>query len=368
MTPARVSMRDQLVLFGPGAVATVADELRERGWRSVALFISRSSHVPDALASVKPMATFAGVNPHSPIVETEAIAAELAEAELDALLVVGGGKVVDTAKAVAVLLAEGGRLEDHCTSFTPPDHYVAPKLTAPKLPIAAVATTLAGAEMTPGGGGRNSAGIKRTFWDPAVVARVAAFDPDVIAATPRDVLLSTGMNSLAHCIEGLYSRTANPVSTALADAAAPLLASGLQAVAADRAGGDDYARLGEAAAMAGMVIANARVGIAHAICHVVGARFNVPHGVANSVILPAALRFNLPATRAQQEHFTKLIGASAEQLRDDLGTPRRLRDLGVPEDALPEIAADLMQERGLYFNPRPVRDASEVEAILRDAW
>ena len=330
--------------------------------------MSASARLPDALAALDPVATFSSIKPQSPIVDTEEIAAELAEAELDAILVVGGGKVVDTAKAVALLLAEGGRLEEHCTTFTPPDHYVAPKLVAQKLPLVAVPTTLAGAEMTPGGGGRNPGGVKRTFWDPALVARVAAFDPQVIAATPSEVLLSTGMNALAHCVEGLYSRTANPFSTALADAAAPLLASGLRAVADRRADEEDYARLGEAAAMAGMVIANARVGIGHAICHVVGARFDVPHGIANSIVLPAALRFNLPATREQQRHFSELIGGPVEQLRDELGLPSRLRDVGVPEAALPGIAAHLMQERGLYFNPRPVRDAAEVQTILREAW
>lgn len=368
MTATRVSLRDQLVLFGPDATSGVARELCDRGWQSIAVLMSSSARLPDALAGLDPVATFSGIKPHSPIIDTEEIAAQLADAELDALLVIGGGKVIDAAKAVALLLAEGGRLEDHCTTFTPPDHYLAPTLVAPKLPLVAVATTLAGAEMTPGGGGRNSAGIKRTFWDPALVARVAAFDPHVIASTPRDVVLSTGMNALAHCVEGLYSRTANPFSTALADAAAPLLASGLRAVSDGRADEEDYVRLGEAAAMAGMVIANARVGIGHAICHVVGARFGVPHGIANSIVLPGALRFNLPATGAQQQRFSELIGGPVELLRDELGLPARLRDVGVPEEALSDIAEHLMQERGLYFNPRRVRDAAEVETILRDVW
>jgi alcohol dehydrogenase class IV len=222
--------------------------------------------------------------------------------------------------------------------------------------------------VTPGGGARNAAGVKRAFWDPQLAARIVVHDPCVLAATPPMVLLTTGVNALAHCVEGIYSRMANPLSTALAIGAAPLLARGLRAVAAGHPNESDLAALGEGASLAGMVLANARVGIAHAICHVLGARFGVPHGVANSIMLPPSLAFNLPATRAEQKIFADALGCDVEELRNEIGVPSRLRDVGVQRSVLPEAARDVMYERGLHFNPRRVSGPEEVHEILLAAW
>jgi alcohol dehydrogenase len=391
----RVALAEQVLLFGPGAAGRLGDELRARRWRVVALFASPSAVASGqldrlragALAGCEVVAVHDRVRAHAPAADSEAIAAELRGRRLDALVALGGGKVIDTAKAVAVLLAEGGRLEDHCSVFIPPDRYLPRELPAPKLPMVAVPTTLAGAEMTPGGGATNDRGVKRAFWDPKLVARVTAYDPEVLGATPAGVLLTTGMNALAHCAEGLYSRTANPVSAALALEATRWLAGALPAVRPDppAAGGEAAGgalpvevatALGAAAALAGMVIANARVGLHHAICHVLGARYGVPHGVANAIMLPPVLRFNLAATRDAQRRFAQALGAEAAEdppevvrrFRDRLGVPARLRDAGLQRRDLDLVAADLMQERGLYFNPRRVEGPSQVRQVLEWAW
>jgi alcohol dehydrogenase len=404
----RVALGEQVLLFGSGAAGErLGAELRARGWRAVAVLVSPSAAASGqldrlragALASCELVALHDRVRPHAPVADSQAIAAGLAGRRLDALVALGGGKVVDTAKGVAVLLAEGGRLEDHCSVFTPPDRYLPRELPAPKLPLIAVPTTLAGAEMTPGGGATDDRGVKRTFWDPKLVARLVAYDPEVLGATPADVLATTGMNALAHCAEGLYSRIANPISTALALEATRALAAALPAAvlpapagpvaapaaceepgpfsAGAAAPAGTLAALGEAAAMAGMVIANARVGLHHAICHVLGGRFGVPHGVANAIMLPPVLRFNLEATLGAQRRFAEaLAGAEAAEdppeavrrFRDRLGVPARLRDAGLDRRDLDRVAADLMQERGLYFNPRRIEEPSQVREVLEWAW
>jgi alcohol dehydrogenase len=392
----RVVLAEQVLLFGPGAAGErLGAELRARRWRAVALFASPSAAASGqldrlragALAGCEVIAVHGRVRAHAPAADSEAIAAGLRGRRLDALVALGGGKVVDTAKGVAVLLAEGGRLEDHCSLFTPPDRYLPRELPAPKLPVVAVPTTLAGAEMTPGGGATNDRGVKRTFWDPKLVGRVSAYDPEVLGATPAGVLATTGMNALAHCAEGLYSRTANPVSTALALEATKGLADALPAIRAEASPGaaaaagtrlpaEVGAALGEAAALAGMVIANARVGLHHAICHVLGARYGVPHGVANAIMLPPVLRFNLEATRDAQRRFAEALGVEAAEdppevvrrFRDALDVPARLHDAGLHRRDLDRVAADLMQERGLYFNPRRVDGPSQVREVLEWAW
>jgi alcohol dehydrogenase class IV len=368
VSASRAAFTDQTLLFGAGAAGPrLAAELETRGWRRAAVFRSPSAAVQPP-PGVEVVAIFDRIRDQSPIMDTEAIAAELAGKGLDLLLVLGGGKVGDTAKGVAVLLAEGGRFVDHTYTFTPPDDYRAPELARPKLPLVAVATTLAGAELSGGAGGTTAEGVKRAVWDPRLRARVAAYDPAVLALVPRDVLVSTGMNALHHCSEGLYSKTRNPVSDALAIEATRRLGRGLRRVAAGAAEEGDYEALGEGAALAGLVIANARVAIGHAACHVLGARYGIPHGVGNSIMLPASARFNRSVAEREVARFTEALGAEPAAFQAEIGAPARLRDHGVTREDLPRIAEELMGERGLYFNPRRVTSPSEVMELLEYAW
>ncbi len=311
----RVVQSDQTFLFGPGcAREPLGEEIAQRRWRRVALLASNSavqSGARDdlmrlALAGVEAVVVNEPIAGHAPIADSERIARHLAGGTLDAIVALGGGSVSDTAKAVSILLAEGGRLEEHCSEFRPPDTFVNRVLSCPKIPVVAVATTLSGAEVTPGGGATTASGVKRTFWDPQVACRIIAYDTELIGKVPSDILVSTSMNALAHCAEGLYSRTSNPISTAQALHAVRLLSRGLRSVAiepdaggADTGGSplpDPMSELAAGAALSGLVISNARVGLHHAICHVLGARLALPHGVANSVMLPHVLRFNEPET------------------------------------------------------------------------
>lgn len=380
-----VQHNDQLLLFGPHAASgRLREVLRERGWRRLVVFASGTAAVTgeldrflaDALDGCTVTDVFTA-HMHAPTTSSEDIAAQLVDSTLDALLAFGGGSASDTAKAVAVLLAEGGRLEDHCSTFEPPDRLVSPTLREPKVPIIAVPTTLAGAEVTPGGGTTTAGGVKRTFWDPQVAARIACYDPVVMEAVPPATVLSTGMNAIAHCVEGLYSRTANPISAALAAAALRELGSGLRRL---RSGADVHSALsacGSGAAMAGLVISNARVGLHHAICHVLGAAHGIPHGDANAVMLPSVLRFNYPATIQAQRIAAKSLARPGsgctdlpsliEALRLELGVPTRLRDLGLDPSDLAAVVAGTMQDRGLSFNPRSATE-QDVLTILEAAW
>jgi len=390
----RVVQSDQTFLFGPGcAREPLGEEIAQRKWRRVALLASNSavkSGARDdlmrlALAGVETVVVDEPIAGHAPIADSERIAQHLAGGTLDAIVALGGGSVSDTAKAVSILLAEGGRLEDHCSEFRPPDTFVNRVLSRPKTPVVAVATTLSGAEVTPGGGATTASGVKRTFWDLQVACRIIAYDTELIGKVPSDILVSTSMNALAHCAEGLYSRTSNPISTAQALHAARLLSRGLRAVAVEPGAGgadaggspvpDPISELAAGAALSGLVISNARVGLHHAICHVLGARLALPHGVANSVMLPHVLRFNEPETASAQRDLSEAMerpglpaGDVVAELQHTVRAPRRLRDFGVREDQLDGVAAGTMQDRGLFFNPRRVSGPEEISGILREAW
>jgi alcohol dehydrogenase len=112
-----------------------------------------------------------------------------------------------------------------------------------------------------------------------------------------------------------------------------------------------------AAHLSGLVLLNARTCLHHAICHALGAVTGVPHGSANAVILPHALAFN-------DSPYVQRV----RELQAAIGVPRRLSELGVSKDRLPEVARTVMGERGVYFNPRPVPGSEAVQSLLEEAW
>jgi alcohol dehydrogenase class IV len=378
----------------PGAISTLAQEAAALGVRRLMLVCgtrsARSLAAQRAREALGPLLVdeWAGIPAHSSTNDVARMASRARERGIDGFVTVGGGSASDSAKAAAILLAEGGDLVDHANVFTPPDHYEQKILRAPKLPILAVPTTLSAAEMTPGLGVRDEAGHKHVFWDQGVVPRVIILDPCAIADVPTPVLTTTGMNALAHCIEGMYSKVRNPVSEALAlqgmrhlRKALPALARAAQGDASGRQAALEHALTG--AALSGLVISNARVGIHHGICHGLGALGGLSHGVANSVLLPHAMRFNLEAATDQLALAAPPLGIDTSgmspadaarasigavlTLQSEAGVPTRLRDTGLDRGLLRRLAGAAMSDRGLYFNPRLATE-SEVLALLESAW
>jgi alcohol dehydrogenase len=313
------------------------------------------------------------VPPHSSVELVESLAARAREHGVEAIVAVGGGSSSDTAKAIALLMAEGGRLADHATRFTPPAQLHIPVLAKNKVPIVTIPCTASGAEVTPSLGIRDAEGRKLLFTDPQLASRVVLLDATANVDVPAHLMLSTGMNGVAHCLEGLYSKERSPLAELLAVDALQRFAQALPAVQAAPADVAARGQLLYAAHLSGLVLVNARTCLHHATCHAIGSVTGVPHGEANAVLLPHALRFNLPAARPQLERAAAAVGcddviAWVDALAGRLGVPRRLRDIGVPRDALERIATKTMGERGLYFNPRPVRDAGEILGLLEQAF
>jgi alcohol dehydrogenase len=136
--------------------------------------------------------------------------------------------------------------------------------------------------------------------------------------------------------------------------------------------------------LAGMALAHVKMGLHHGLCHVLGGTTGVQHGVANAIILPHALRFNVHATAPQLAEAAGVMGltdadrddfAAAEAIIDaveglirGMNLPARLRDTGVKEADLPMLARLALESRAVQDNPRPVTDISEIESILRAAW
>jgi alcohol dehydrogenase class IV len=195
---------------------------------------------------------------------------------------------------------------------------------------------------------------------------------------------STGINALAHCVEAVYSITRNPLSTTAALSGARYIAHALPRCYAH---GDDLSARTEmllGSYLAGTALSNVAMGLHHGICHVLGGSAGVPHGIANGIMLPHVMRFNLAATArelaeigdalaiARKDHDAAAMAEQAAQrvyaLVGEMRLPQHLREIGVKETDLPNLAQIAMSSRTIKNNPKRITDAAQIENVLRAAW
>ena len=275
----------------------------------------------------------------------------------------GGGSSMDVAKLVALLLPGHQRLDEV---------YGVGLAVGPRLPLILVPTTAGtGSEVTPISIVTTGEGEKKGVVSPVIIPDWAVLDAELTLGLPAHVTAATGVDAMVHAIEAYTSkRLKNPVSDCLAREALRLLAGNIHE--ACRNGGNVQARedmlLG--AMLAGMSFANAPVAAVHALAYPVGARFHVPHGLSNSLVLPAVLRFNAPAAEGLYAELAPIVvpgarGTAAElcaalvrylgELPVELGLKTRLSQVGIERADLEALATDAMkQTRLLMNNPREV--------------
>ena len=369
------------VRFARGAANGLADELAALGCTCPVVLMQQRmadsaawSQLRSTLAHVHPH-VYTSVPTHGSVEWIETVVRDLHGSGCDSIVALGGGSVSDSAKALAMLFAEGGRLADHATRFTPPATADIPVRTQLKLPIVALPTTASGAEITPSFGIR-SGSHKLLFWNRNLAATTVIIDPELSRDIPLQRMHATAMNGLAHCFEGMYSRNRSQMADAIALQAIELFAQALTGHA--ESVDDERAVLMAAGHLSGVVLSMAKTCLHHAICHVIGARHQVGHGEVNSVVLAHALRFNNPASHDLLTPALQILNRVSDtthrnvsdwlvQASQQRGLPMRLSELGLTGADLPAIAEQTMHERGLAVNPRPVTHADEVLAILRQA-
>ena len=284
---------------------------------------------------------FHGVKPHAEIDSVREATERAAKA--DGLIALGGGSAIDTGKAVGA---------------------------ATGIATVAVPTTYSGAEWTDYFGMRDpERGVKSGGSGPPPVAIV--YEPKLTLGLPRGESGGTALNALAHCAEALYVSGRNAEGDEQALAGAPLVAGSLPQVFEDGDDLDARTALLRGAMHAGAALAAAGLGLGHAMAQALGGRYGIPHGAANALCLPPALRFNRPVVATEIARFGDAVGADdpaalAEELARLAGF-ERLRDLGVPEDGLDEVAEAAAVRGGAKANPRPATPA-EIAELLRSVW
>jgi alcohol dehydrogenase class IV len=372
------------VIFAPGALAHLGEEVERFGWRRLLVCTNRSVRDGGHLAALERalgdrlVNVFDSVLPHVQDVQVDAVLELALQKEVDATIGMGGGSPIGMAKAVA------SRLDEQRTGQP---RRAIPPTAQPVTPVLAIPTTYSGSEMTPIYGitySRETPPRKVTTNDPHSAPRLVIYDPGLTLDLPPEMTASSGINALAHCIEALYSIRRDPLSSAVAVSGVRHIHAAL--LRCYRDGEDVEARtemlLGSH--LAGLSLASVAMGLHHGLCHVLGGSAGVPHGIANSIILPHAMRFNAPATAFHLLAAAEALGvpvneldpvraveAAAQKVFDLVGQmelPQRLRDVGVEGADLPRIAEMGFRNHAVQNNPRPVTAPSQLEELLREAW
>lgn len=376
----------QEIIFGVGALDRLGEAVTPYGWERLMLCASpslRKSGVVDRIAALlgrRLVVTFAEVSPHVQASQLEAAVNTADAHQIDAVIGLGGGSPLGMAKAVSLTL-EARRAGVNLARANYPTEQ-------PLIPGIAIPTTYAGSEMTPTYGITRAmddgSTHKITIRDNKVTPKLVIYDPALTLDLPPVVTASTGINALAHCIEAIYSIRRNPLSTAAARSGIGYMIGALPRCFQD--GADLLARTDMlvGANLGGQCLATVTMGVHHGTCHVLGGTAGVPHGVANSIILPHAIRFNLDTVAPLLAQVGEAMGIShagktdvevgeavAGRVYDLVGQmalPQRLRDVDVPESLLPRLAEHMLISTAVKDNPKPVTTTDEAMSLLRAAW
>ncbi|ARS90571.1 iron-containing alcohol dehydrogenase family protein [Natrarchaeobaculum aegyptiacum] len=298
--------------------------------------------------------------------------------DADGIVAVGGGSSIDTAKAAAAMTTTDGSILEYAGLGQLPND------TPPLVILPTTSGT--GSEATTWSVIRDEAeGVKRSIGDQALLPDAAIVDPELTESVPVPIAAATGMDALTHAIEAYVSVHRQSQTSALALDSIEKIGAFLPR-AVGRRGTDREAltAMAKASNQAGMAFNGAGLGAVHALSHQVGAQFHVPHGLANAVLLPYVMEYNLPVVPEELVDVAEALGEAVDsteparregyravravrRLCDDVDIPRTLEDVDADPDAIEGLAAQAMRDGSLIGNPRDT-DVGDLETILERAF
>ena len=377
----------RLLLVAGGAVKQIAEVLGKFGLSRPLVvtdpFMVSSGHVRhclDALAAAGlSVSVFSDTVPDPTDTVVEAGVALLNKGTYDCLIGFGGGSPIDTAKAMAILAAGGGKMRD----------YKAPVAAdTGKLPVIAIPTTAGtGSECT-----RFTVITDTERDEKMLIAGLGALplasivDYELTFSVPARTTADTGVDSLTHALEAYVSKRANPVSDALALSAMTLIATHIRTAYTEPRNAIAREGMMLGATEAGLAFSNSSVALVHGMSRPIGAHFHVPHGLSNAMLLPAITRFSVPGAEARYAEASRRIGFAAATDADAVAAAKLVtglealnRELSVPTPAEFGIKEadwngkmDLMADQALASgspnnNPR-VPTKQEILGLYREVW
>lgn len=308
-----------------------------------------------------PFAVFAEVEPDPSDTTVEKAIAACKSFGADGLLAIGGGSTVDVAKAVGIVITNGGRIRDYEGIEV---------FSKPPLPLIAIPTTagtgseVSGSCVITDTERHLKMSIRHATLNPS---KLAILDPIALKTLPADVAAHAGMDAFVHAFESYISRQATPFTDALNLQALELIAASIRTFVADRTNLEAGLNMLVGSTLAGMAFGLTGLGNVHCMARFVGAYFHVSHGLSNALCLPTVAKFNRPAAISKYARVAIILGgnisSSEEQnseiaveriarLCTDLNLPRRLRDVGANAEAFPEMAALCVEAGYDRWNPR----------------
>jgi len=347
------------IVFGEGALTHLGQLAEELGGKRI-LFVTDPGIVSAGLAdrAIAPLKSasldifmFDGVceNPTTQHIETGVDFAQ-EPGNIDLIVALGGGSVMDCAKGINFILTNGGQMEDY--------HGMG-KATKPMLPSIGIPTTAGTGSEAQSYAliSHAETHVKMACGDLKARFRTVILDPSLIESVPQNVIAATGIDAIAHAIESYVSTKRNPVSQMFAQKAWQLLSAGFECVLRDPSSSEARSQMLLGAHFAGAAIENAMLGAAHACANPLTAHYGITHGIAVGLMLPAVIQFNGQTGNALYGELGLPVEALVEQIiafKKCAKLPAQLRDLKVKQDSLSVLAKDATEQWTGTFNPRPV--------------
>jgi alcohol dehydrogenase class IV len=334
------------VVFGFGVLDRVPGEVAALGCRR-ALVLSTPQQAEAARAlgeRLGPLSAgvFSQAAMHTPVEVTERALQVVQGSGADCTVALGGGSTTGLGKAIALRT---------------------------DLPQIVIPTTYAGSEATPILGETRD-GLKTTQKSPKILPEVIVYDVDLTLTLPPALSAASGMNAIAHAVEGLYTQDANPITSLMAEEGVRALGAALPQIVRNPSDRDARSDALYGAWLCGVVLGSVGMALHHKLCHTLGGTFDLPHAETHTVVLPHAAAYNAPAAREAMARVARALGVADAprglyDLAESLSAPLSLKDIGMPQGGL-DRAADLAVADP-YWNPRPVERAA-IRALLDDAY
>lgn len=382
-------MRESLVFrlpqeihFGPGEGKRVGEHLRRFGKRPLVVvgkrFAQESGILDEVLQSLSSASceavVFSGVPPEPTLEVVDEGVKVARESRCDSVVALGGGSVLDCGKAIAGVVPNG-------ESVVP--YFEGAPLLHPALPWIAMPTTAGtGSEMTNNAVLTDaSRKLKKSVRSPFLVARVALIDPTYTYSLSPYRTATSGVDALVQAIEAYTSPHANVITDVLALEAIRLLWEYLPQAVRDGKNPFFRKQVAKGSMLSAMAFANASSGPCHGLAHMVGPEFDIPHGEACGILLPPVIRFNAQVLEERYQSIARCVGlekGEGESWGEALalaflrfvagvGLRTKLRDFGVPKEALAQVVLEERIGRSILENPRPMR-IQDLVSLLEEAW
>ncbi|WP_044749335.1 iron-containing alcohol dehydrogenase [Bacillus alveayuensis] len=296
--------------------------------------------------------------------------------ECDSIIGIGGGSAIDVAKAIAILVTNGGRIHDY---------EGVDKIKNPLPPQVMIATTAgSGSEVSQFSVIVDTIGNKKmTIVSKSLVPDIAIVDPETLSTKSAHLTASTGLDVLTHGIEAYVSLAATPLTDVQAKNAISLVAQYLRPSVASKINKEAKTNMAMASLQAGLAFSNAILGAVHAMSHAIGGKYPILHGDVNSILLPHVMEYNLLANPKKFADIALFLGINihgmshieagkkaieyVKNLTLDIGAPQRLSDIGLEKEEIRKMSLAALHDACMITNPRDVT-LEDIEEIFRKAW